>query len=214
MGGMIKISLKENNKITTVETHTACLNGKYGSLKDLFTTLTEEDFLNDPDCCSADDLLPSCYGHLFINRDDKEIFNLNDYNDLNVISFSFIKNRLEEYKENQENEEYKELNNDYIYRIKNNIAASDNIFIIDKNKNIVKDLSDIKEPLVLMETFFKETENNENKRSYKLLFENKNWKIIDYSVDKESLLKFKNYLLSLNLELDEEEFYVLLSDYS
>lgn len=86
MGGIIKVSIKENNTISSVEMHTSQLLARYGSIEELLYKITIEELISDSEEGELSDLSSTDYGHVFIDRDSKKIFNLNSFSRLSRIS--------------------------------------------------------------------------------------------------------------------------------
>ncbi len=86
MGGIIKITIKENKIVNSFEIHTSLLSSKYGSLENIFYKIQQDEFLEDSIDGEYSDLSLSDYGHIFIDRDSKKIFNLNDFSRISNLS--------------------------------------------------------------------------------------------------------------------------------
>lgn len=211
MGGLIKVTIKENNKIVTAELHTAFFSGRYGAMNDLYKNITQDEFIEDSECFDGeetDDLEPTSYGHLFIDRDNKNIFNMNDFCDISCSSFSFIKNRMEEYEEEKTPESgendprFLHTDNAFIYNLKNSIDSSDNIYFVlceDGKDNVLKESIE-KDPLSLAQEFLNFSNQQENKRSMSIHFYSNSWSIKNCSMDEESIEQFKDFLRNINLD--------------
>ena len=210
MGGFIKVTIKENNKIVTAELHTAFFSGRYGAMNDLYKNITQDDLIKDSECFDGDemdDLEPTSYGHLFIDRDNKKIFNMNDFCDISCSGFSFIKNRMEEYEENETPElgEYDprfiHTDNAFIYNLKNSIDSSDNVFFVlyeNGKDNILKESVE-KDPLLLAQEFLDFSNKQENKRCMSIHFYSNYWSVKNCSMNEQSIKEFKDFLKNINL---------------
>lgn len=223
MGGIIKLTLKEKNKLTTIELHTAFLNAQYSGLNDLCNIITKEQLLKDAEYGEeSEDMIPTAYGHIFIDRDNFHIFNLNDFNNIDKIIVGKIKNNIEEYKINPTPE--KDLSdprcdhteNNFLYNLQSCIDYSDEIFLIGDEDNEKKELSKLCKKEAL--SFAEETLDifNEYKILYPysyVVFKNSQWKIENHPVSRESILMFKDYLSSLDIDIDNDDFNYFLEDY-
>lgn len=209
MGGLIKVSIKENNKVVTAILHTAFFSGRYSAINDLYKNITQKELIKDAeffDDEEVEDLEPTNYGHLFIDRDNKNIFNLNDFCDIGSMFFTLVRNRMEEYKDDKEPEKGREdpyfqhTNNAFLYNLKNSIESSDSIYYnIYKNKEevILKECIE-RDPLLLVQDFL----NFYDKEGEVLLyikFHNKSWTIKNREVNEDNILEFKEFLKNINL---------------
>ena len=180
---------------------------------DVCENLTQEELLFDSFYGEEDDeidLEPTDYGHLFIDRDNKTIFNLNDFNNIDNTLLVSIKNYEIDTENDKlpekglENPIFQHTDNAFLYNLKSNIKFGDLIYITlnptNKDKNLliidiqpsnVEDL--IKEALFIYEKYKKDYFNA------RISFQNNDWKIINSSVNKESLDAFNRYLSKINL---------------
>lgn len=221
MGGLIKITIKENNILTTVELETAFLNAQYAALGDLYSGITSEQLMIDAEGDLSDNLVPTSYGHIFIDRDKKHIFNLNDYSNFNTLYLAKVKNNLEIYEINKEPEygddpRYKHTNNSFLYNLQNCIDSSDKISFIGANDfsafNIVT--TNEKDALTLAKDFIKLSNiNSDNFTSYYILFSNSEWIIENHFMSLNNTILFQKYLEENNIEFDKDEFDLFIKDY-
>lgn len=98
MGGIIKFALKENNKIKAINLHTSFLLSQFGGLDSLFNNITME-YLENEEFEPSDNLDPTDYGVLFVDRDNKTILNVNSFCSIGKIGFARVKNEYAEYEE-------------------------------------------------------------------------------------------------------------------
>ena len=224
MGGIIKITIKENNELTTVDLHTAYLSARYSALGELFQGITPEQMIEDSDGEISDSLTPESYGHVFIDRDNKHIFNLNDFNSFNKISLAKIINNLNEYADDPEPEKntddprFEHTNNSFLFNLQSSIDASNTVVFMgineDDNETMGVFQENEKDALTLARKFVKTTETLYQGFKHPFIyFQNNEWTIVDYCVGMDSLLLFKQHLESLGLEIEEEEFQELIREY-
>lgn len=100
MGGIIKFTLKEHGKLTTVDLDTIHIRNKYSDFGLLMSRLTPEELLEDGS--ESENLIPEEYGYIFIDRDAKTIIEINDFSEIG----SYMAYRI--------NQQFESLMNSYI----------------------------------------------------------------------------------------------------
>jgi len=90
MGGFIKVTLREENKITTDVLYTSALDDMLADYKNIFENDISE-MIKESAIDKEKDLMKNChaqihnispfdYGYIFIERVKRKVFFLNDYN--------------------------------------------------------------------------------------------------------------------------------------
>lgn len=233
MGGFVKVSVREENQITTRILDTNELNEFLGNAENLFINdikneiknkQVPENYLFEEDFKNKELLVPFNYGYIFIDRVKKVLFYINNYTSLShYLPIDFTKETYEAAKSSNYQCTISSFNDNKIekfdirkkyfklsgfgnyYKLYNSINYAESItFHKLKETILIKDIS--------LEEIIKKAINNRKKEdlysaNIEFSINWKNWTVYDRSSDEDSYKKLYKYLLKENLlsEIDKKE---------
>lgn len=210
MGGTIKITIKENEIVDSFEIHTSLLLSKYGSLENIFYKIKKDELLEDSIDGEYSDLSLSDYGHIFIDRDSKKIFNLNNFSRISSMSLTKAINNNNDLKsleyittvssgdfpntvETIADARYNITELPYFYALQGCLNVSDNVLYCGMKKDgkvAVLFKTELRDAFEVSKDFEEKTSGYIEKYSnIYMLFENNEWEIEEAS---SSILEHKN----------------------
>lgn len=233
MGGFVKVSIREENEITTRILDTNELNEFLGNAENLFINNIKneiknkkvpEKYLFDEDFNNKELLSPFNYGYIFIDRIKKVLFYINNYTSLShYLPIDFTEETYESAKVSNyictlsnfdgSKVEKLDIRKKYLklsgfgnyYKLYNSINHAESItFHKLKETILIKDIS--------FEEIIEKAINNRKKEdlysaNIEFSINWKNWTVYDRSSDEDSYKKLYEYLLKENLlsEIDKKE---------
>lgn len=221
MGGIITLTIKENENIKSVELFTAGLSSYYSSLYELTKGLKFENLNSEKDLF-IDSVLenpsPSGYGIIFVDRDDKKIYNINDFNSLSIFGYAKIKNSMmevEDYDLNINEQFFKGSQVPTFYNLKSSLDVSDSVLLVDYNKghrNVIKEYKP-EDILHIIKDFLSYGDKLKEQFYLRLEFVINDWEIINKNSSKDLLMQMKDLFNSKNINIDDDDWIEFLEEY-
>lgn len=230
MGGFIKVTLREKNKITTKTLHTSVINGFLGIYENIFendiSDLIVKNEVNPREVVESfhsemNTLTPFGYGYIFIDRIKKKVFYLNNYDAIShFATYDFKENSHQKLKKQNFKVKIKNDRTHKIIDIRKDFGNQDyNCYVklysaipyIEKAISedvIIEDTTSIESILEELMHLRKER-TNQGKTGYSndlIITKFKSWEFIEDNANKKNYTNLFNYLKDESL-LSKKDIY-------
>jgi len=151
---------------------------------------------------------PTDYGHILINRDSKELFNLNAFSDFDKVSFNKAKNNNQDLLHLNKDPRFVITELPYFCALQGSLNISDDVLYCGEIDGIIDVIFETKlrDSIEVSKEFENKAKGCLKKySSVYILLKNNKWEIINRSINENSLNELKQIFLDLNLEINQSE---------